>query len=139
MDLVGAVKSGEFLLALRATSPSIEIIEASRRIAMSGAPANRLSAIYALGAHHRASSVDVNALPFEFEDSELFNLPVLSGLGLVRELSVREVHRIGSHVLFVTRVEREAGQTEEQLAHVSGMYAEHLAKLGRPMRRLVAQ
>jgi len=139
MDLVGPVSSGEFLLALRATSPSIEIIETSRQIAMSGAPANRLAAIYALGAHHHESSVDLSILPFVFERSELFKLPVLSGMGLVRELSVKEVHRFGSHVLFVARIERDAGRTEEQLAHVSGMYAEHLATQGRPMRALVAE
>jgi flavin reductase (DIM6/NTAB) family NADH-FMN oxidoreductase RutF len=139
MDLVGPVSSGDFLLALRATSPSIEVIESSRQIAMSGAPANQREAIYALGAHHHKKSVDVTTLPFEFEQSELFNLPVLPGMGLVRELAVREVHRVGSHVLFVTQVQREAGRTEHQLAHMSGMYAEHLAKQGRPVQAVVAQ
>src|SRR5262249_47614408 len=37
MDLVGPVSSGDFLLALRATSPAVEVMEASRCIAMSGA------------------------------------------------------------------------------------------------------
>jgi flavin reductase (DIM6/NTAB) family NADH-FMN oxidoreductase RutF len=136
MDLVGAVSSGEFLLALRATSPAIALMEASRRIAMSGAPAVHLRAIYALGAQHHKSTVDLNGLTFPVARSMLYGLPVLAQDGLVRELSVQQIHRIGSHVLFVSRVDREAGRTEEQLAHVSGMYAERLSRKKHPLRSL---
>jgi flavin reductase (DIM6/NTAB) family NADH-FMN oxidoreductase RutF len=136
MDLVAPLGSGDFVLALRATSPSIEIIEASRRIAMSGAPASDLPAIYALGAHHRMTTVDLDAVGFSVTRSRLFGLPVLAGAGLVRELSVQELHRIGSHVLFVCRVEGESGHTEAQLAHVSGMYAERLTRTKQPYRAL---
>ena len=136
MDLVGSLSSGDFLLALRATSPAIALIESSGRLAMSGAPADSLAAIYALGAHHRKATIDLNDLPFEVHPSDLFGLPVLQRPGLVRELQVRDVHRIGSHVLFVTRVERETGETREQLAHVSAMYADLLTHRGRPLRTL---
>src|SRR5262249_9210016 len=129
MDLVGPVSSGDFLLALRATSPAVEVMEASRCIAMSGAPAAHLRAVYALGAQHHKSSVDLNTVGFPITRSTLYGLPVLAEDGLVRELFVRAVHRIGSHVLFVSRVEREAGRTWEQLAHVSGMYAERLSRM----------
>ena len=105
---------------------------------MSGAPASALEAIYALGAHHHKATVDLSALPFITQTSERFGLPVLAGPGAVRELSVREAHRIGSHVLFVARVERESGHTDEQLAHVSAMYAEWLRRHGRPLRALAS-
>ena len=69
------------------------------------------------------------ASPFSVTRSRLFGLPVLAGAGLVRELSVRTLHRIGSHVLFVCRVEDEQGHTDAQLAHVSAMYAERLTRM----------
>jgi flavin reductase (DIM6/NTAB) family NADH-FMN oxidoreductase RutF len=129
MDLVGRVDPDHFLLALRATSPAIELMESSRVIAMSGAPADRLGAIYALGAHHRKPSVDTSALPFSVRRSPLHGLPMLTE-GFTRELTVRQVHRVGSHVLFVCRVDAEQGTTPRQLGHVSEMYAEWLARRG---------
>lgn len=132
MDLVGRVDASHFLLALRATSPAIELMETSRVIAMSAAPADQLRTVYALGAHHRKASVDTNALPFPVVRSAHHDLPVLS-TGFTRELSVQQVHRIGSHVLFVCRVDAEQGITSRQLAHISLMYAEWLARRGRPV------
>jgi flavin reductase (DIM6/NTAB) family NADH-FMN oxidoreductase RutF len=135
MDLVGSVGTGDYLLALRATSPAIELMESSGVIAMSAAPAEHLAAVYALGTHHRKRSVDITALPFDVRRSPLHGLPVLAH-GLTRELTVRATHRIGSHVLFVCQVDGEQGSTPWQIAHVSGMYAEWLAKHGRPLEAL---
>jgi flavin reductase (DIM6/NTAB) family NADH-FMN oxidoreductase RutF len=136
MDLVGGISSGEFVLALRGTSPSIELIEESRRVAMSAAPASLLQVVYDLGAQHHASGIDVSALPFPIRPSPSFKLPVLADGGFAREVRVREVHRIGSHVLFVGEVESEAGHTPEQLAHVSAMYARWLTAAGRGLRAI---
>jgi len=133
MDLVGRVDASHFLLALRATSPAIELMETSRVIAMSAAPADRLQTVYALGAHHRKSSVDTSTLPFAVVRSARHGLPVLA-TGFTRELSVQQVHRHGSHVLFVCRVDAEQGTTPHQLAHVSLMYAEWQARHGRPFQ-----
>jgi flavin reductase (DIM6/NTAB) family NADH-FMN oxidoreductase RutF len=136
MDLVAPLGSGDFVLALRSTSPAIDVIEASRRIAMSGAPAAHLRAIYELGAQHRRTTIDLDALEFSVTRSRLFGLPVLAGAGLVRELSVQALHRIGSHVLFVCRVEDENGHTDAQVAHVSAMYAERLTRMKQPYQAL---
>ncbi len=133
MDLVGAVSSGEFLLALRETSPAVALMEESRRIAMSAAPASQLRVIHDLGAHHRLPTVDVAAIPLAFSTSPTFNLPVLAGGGLVREITIHTVHRIGSHVLFAGTIESESGHTRGQLAHVSAMYAEWLSRARRPL------
>jgi len=130
MDLVGRIDAHHFLLALRETSPAIKLMETSRAIAMSGAPADLLDAVYALGAHHRKSSVDTSALPFSVVRSERHGLPVLS-TGMTRELSIQQAHRIGSHVLFDCRVDVEQGSTPRQLGHISLMYAEWLARRGR--------
>jgi flavin reductase (DIM6/NTAB) family NADH-FMN oxidoreductase RutF len=128
MDLVGALSSGEYLLALRSTSPSVALMEASRHIAMSSAPAAQLQAVYALGKQHHLSALDLSTLTVPVARSPLFGLPVLEQDGLMRELFVERVERIGSHALFVTRIEREAGHAGRQLAHMSGMYAEWLRR-----------
>jgi len=128
MDLVARLSSGEQLLALRATSPSVALMEASRHIAMSSAPAEYLEAVYALGRQHRQASFDPAALPLQVSRSPLFGLPALDPQQLVRELRVDRIERIGSHVLFIGRVVHETGRAEQQLAHVSGMYVEWLRR-----------
>jgi flavin reductase (DIM6/NTAB) family NADH-FMN oxidoreductase RutF len=130
MDLVGRLSSGEFLLALRATSPAIELMERSGVIALSIAPADQLQAVYALGAHHKRETVDVGALPFPVQPSPRFGLPSLAGR-LAYELAVEQVHRIGSHVLFVTRIEAHDDLRDNQLAHVSTWYVDWAARRGR--------
>lgn len=128
MDLVGALSSGEYLLALRATSPSVALMEASGRIAMSSAPAELLDAVYALGRQHGQASLDLSTLPMPIARSPRFGLPVLERAGQVRELAIERVERIGSHVLFITRIEQETGLAGRQLAHMSGMYVEWLQR-----------
>jgi len=128
MDLVGALGSGEYLVALRATSPGIALMQASRRIAMSSAPAELLGAVYALGSRHRQSTLELASAGVPISSSPLFGLPVLDRAGLVRELVVEKAERIGSHVLFVTRIEQEAGLARRQLAHLSGTYIEWLGR-----------
>lgn len=134
MDLVGRVDPDHFLLALRATSPAIELMETSRVIAMSGAPADRLQTIYSLGAHHRKASVDTSVLPFPVRRSPRHGLPMLAE-GFTRELTVQEVYRVGSHVLFICRVDEEQGTTPRQLGHVSEMYVEWMRRRGRSVDR----
>ena len=55
--------------------------------------------------------------------------------GFTRELTVQQVHRVGSHVLFVCRVDEEQGTTPRQLAHLSEMYVEWLRQRGREVER----
>lgn len=126
MDLVGALSSGEYLLALRATSAGVALIESSRRIAMSSAPADQLDLVYALGSRHRPSTIDLANVAVPTSASPHFGLPTLNPAQFVRELVVERVERIGSHVLFMTRVDHEAGCARRQLAHMSGTYIEWL-------------
>jgi len=128
MDLVGPLASGEYLLALRATAAGVGLIEASGRIAMSSAPAGLLKTVYALGSRHRQPAPALSDLNLPLSASPSFGLPVLEREGLVRELRVERVERIGSHVLFIARVEREAGTAERQLAHLSEAYVEWLQR-----------
>jgi flavin reductase (DIM6/NTAB) family NADH-FMN oxidoreductase RutF len=136
MDLIGTLTTGELLLALRASSAAIELIEGSRRVALSATHPGLLKEVYALGNQHGKASIDVRALPLPIGTSQRFHLPVLEALGRVLEVEVHEVHHIGSHVLFVGRVVSEAGKPATRLAHISGMYAEWLERQHRGVQSL---
>jgi flavin reductase (DIM6/NTAB) family NADH-FMN oxidoreductase RutF len=135
MSLVDSAGLGEVLLALPVTSPEIELMEQSGVLTMSAAPADRLAEVSTLGAYHRAPNVDASTPALPVRRSPHHGLPVLSQ-EFTRELSVRATHRIGSHVLFVCRVDAEQGTTPRRMAHISLMYAEWLARRGRPVDAL---
>jgi flavin reductase (DIM6/NTAB) family NADH-FMN oxidoreductase RutF len=130
MDLVAHLAPCDFVLALRATSPAIELMERSRRLALSAAPAGQVQAVHALGAHHRREHIDLEQVPFPVVASPRFGLPSVEGR-LAYELAVRDVHRVGSHVVFVTTPETAAPPFADQLAHVSAMFARWQAKRAR--------
>jgi hypothetical protein len=79
--------------------------------------------------------VDLGALPFAVRPSARHGLPVLTE-GFTRELSVQQTHWIGSHVLFVCRINDEVGSTPRQMAHISLMYAEWLVRRGRSVEAM---
>lgn len=133
MDLVGDVVGGSFLMALRSTSHSVELMRESRRVVVASIPAAYREHAYALGVHHRKKDIDWGALPFAVRPSAAFGFPVPTAALRVRELEVREVHVVGSHTFFVTTpIADDGGRDEPQLCHVSDMYAEWRARRGRP-------
>lgn len=134
MDLVGPLGGDGFLLALRQTSPAVELMRGSGRIVAAGAPAALKPAVYALGAHHAKRSIDWRALPFAAEPSPEFKIPTLRGALGLRELRVIATKPVDSHMVFVTSVATEAAAAADapQLCHVSDMYAHWRAREGRP-------
>jgi flavin reductase (DIM6/NTAB) family NADH-FMN oxidoreductase RutF len=125
MDLIGPTDSRWFSMALRSTSPAVRLMQQSRRMALAGVPFAYRDVAYELGKHHRLSNIDWAALPFATTRSSLFGLPVPDAALRVREVCVREFHEVGSHVLFLTSVEREsvpAGARGPQLFHSFGAY-----------------
>jgi flavin reductase (DIM6/NTAB) family NADH-FMN oxidoreductase RutF len=132
MDLVGPLGDDAFLLALRLTSPAVETIRAAGRIVVSGAPARLKPAAYALGTHHKARSIDWDTLPLAVAPSPTFGIPAPVEATSRRELVVEQCQPVGSHMLFTTSVvnSTEAGD-EEQLCHLSDMYARWRAAQGR--------
>jgi flavin reductase (DIM6/NTAB) family NADH-FMN oxidoreductase RutF len=133
MDLVGPAGEDTFLLALRRTSPSIELMRASGRIVVSAIPAALKEPVYALGMHHKQRSIDWASLPIRVEPSSTFGIPVPADALSVRELEVRQATEIGSHVFFDARVAAiDRRHDAAQLCHVSDMYARWRAAQGRP-------
>jgi flavin reductase (DIM6/NTAB) family NADH-FMN oxidoreductase RutF len=120
MDLIGPTDSPWFSMALRSTSPAVRLMQESRRMALASIPFSYQGITYELGKHHKLADIDWGALPFKTARSPLFDLRVPDAALRVREVSVKEFHEVGSHVLFVTRVERETiagGPKSLQLFH----------------------
>lgn len=133
MDLVGPLGDEFFLLALRRTSPSVQLMRESGRIVAAAAPASMKDQVYALGVHHKTPCVEWGALPFPIGPSPLFGIPTLSPSRDLLELEIIHSEPIGSHMVFVTSIARKSAEVAEpQLAHVSDMYARWRARHGRP-------
>jgi flavin reductase (DIM6/NTAB) family NADH-FMN oxidoreductase RutF len=129
MDLIGPVSSGQFLMALRSTSPAIPLMRSSRRLAVSALPAAFKQAAYALGKHHERMCVDWAALPFATLASPEFGLPVPRDALFVRELEIQAVHSIHSHTFFVTDVVRQTLMGDgPAFCHMAGpcVHARHI-------------
>ena len=122
MDLIGPVTPGQFTLALRSTSQSIEAMKLSRRVALSDIAATDQQIAHALGRHHRRMKIDWQALPFSIERSEHFSLPVPAIALRVRELEIMDVATVGSHTLFICRQLFERWVRDDlALCHISGI------------------
>lgn len=133
MDLVGPLGDRGFLLALRLTSPSVELMRASGKIAVSAVPASWKEVAYRLGDHHRKRTIAWDELPFAVAPSPVLALPVpVDALGL-RELELAHAEPVGSHMLFATEVKIASTRDHApQLCHVSDMYAQWRAAAGQP-------
>jgi flavin reductase (DIM6/NTAB) family NADH-FMN oxidoreductase RutF len=133
MDLIGPTDSPWFSMALRSTSPAVELMKGSRRMALSGVPLSYKAAAYELGKHHRRTSIEWGELPFRTTRSVLFGLPVPEDALGVREVYAEEFHQVGSHVLFLTSIRRETpapskpgGEGGLQLFHAFSSYRQYL-------------
>lgn len=134
MDLVGPLGEHGFLLALRLTSPSVELMRASGRIAVSAVPAEWKELAYRLGDHHRTRMLAWDTLQVRIAPSPVLGIPVpRDALGL-RELAVERCEAVGSHMLFATSIVAHSAQRDApQLCHVSDMYARWRVARGEPL------
>ncbi|MBI3732990.1 MAG: hypothetical protein HY259_05970 [Chloroflexi bacterium] len=134
MDLIGPVDAPYFLMALRNTSPSIRLMQGSRRMSLSSVPHTLSPVVYDLGKHHRKERIDWTSLPFRAMPSPLWGLPVPESALAVRDVQVEQWQVVGSHTLFVTTVAREQTMADApHLFHISGLYQQSLARRGRAL------
>jgi flavin reductase (DIM6/NTAB) family NADH-FMN oxidoreductase RutF len=131
MDLIGPTDSPYFLMALRSTNPSIELIKESRRMALADVPLEYARVAYQLGEHHRKDRIDWSSLPFDTEPSPAHGFPVIRTALRLRDVIVRDVQIVNSHTLFVTEVvHEERRENGLQLFHMSGPYYRYLVRRG---------
>ena len=129
MDLIGPTGGGDFLLALRSTSPAIRLMEGSRRLALSSMPLSELSNVYALGKHHRHERIDWESLPFSTRPSARFGLPVPCPAQAVCEVTIERIQVVGSHTVFVTTpAHTEQCGAGRRIFHISGLYQAYLER-----------
>lgn len=137
MDLIGPTDSAWYSMALRKTSPAIRLMQESRRIALASVPFQRKAIAYELGKHHRNDKIDWAALPFRTVPSTLYDLPTLEGALCVRDVRIHEFHEVGSHILFLTTIERETFPDPldrgrgGQLFHAFSSYRQYLTMQSR--------
>lgn len=123
MDLIGPVSEDQFTLALRSTSPAVELMRHSRKVLLADVPADKKNIAYQLGAHHRRRSIDWSALPFSTAQSPCFQLRFPTFASRIREFSIDDVFEVGSHNLFVcSLVHHERRSDAPQLHHTAGFY-----------------
>jgi flavin reductase (DIM6/NTAB) family NADH-FMN oxidoreductase RutF len=123
--------AGRFSLALRSTSPSVELIRESRRLCLSRIPATFTDFAYELGKHHRKSDIDWAALPFPTRPSAAFGLPVPEQALAVHEFRIDEVREVGSHTVFLASPQNvEVLDSAPQMHHVAGDLYAMLDKIG---------
>jgi flavin reductase (DIM6/NTAB) family NADH-FMN oxidoreductase RutF len=137
MDLIGPTDSPWYSMALRSTSPAVRLMQQSGRMALASIPLYCRAAAYELGKHHKKTSIDWKELPFLTVPSPCFGLRVPDTALRVREVQVQEFHQVGSHVLFITSIQRETfpkqipnGEDARQLFHQYSSYREYLRQQG---------
>jgi flavin reductase (DIM6/NTAB) family NADH-FMN oxidoreductase RutF len=134
MDLIGPTDSPWFSMALRKTSPAVRLMQESQRMALASAPFAYKDMVYELGKHHTLASIDWAKLPFATECSPRFGYPVAAAALKVREVEVKEFHDVGSHMLFLASIVREAvprigsnGTGGLQMFHAFSSYRQYFA------------
>lgn len=121
-------------MALRNTSPAVELMKTSGEIALGKVPIKHAEIAYRLGVHHKREAIDPEALPFETVPSPKCGLTMMRDVLEVREVRVIAHHEVGSHTLFVTTAEhRQEIRPGRQMFHVQGLYQDYLERHGRPL------
>jgi hypothetical protein len=120
MNIMGSLGGGYFSLSLKESRVAAHLVEGAGRVAISNVPLSQTSTAYKLGVNHRKHSISWNELPFLTKLSPVFGIPVPVFTQRVRELEVETVHRLGSHMFFVTRI-----VSDESVAEPNGLCIIH--------------
>lgn len=134
MDLVGPLAPERFTMALRNTSPSVETMKSTRRLALGDVPGSACAIAYQLGAHHKKRHVDWDSLPFGTLRSRQFSLRLPDISLRIREVELLDFQTVGSHTLFVARIcSEQQVHSGPQLFHTSGVHQRLRTRLGQPL------
>jgi flavin reductase (DIM6/NTAB) family NADH-FMN oxidoreductase RutF len=108
MNVMGQLDDGYFGFGLKdARSPS-NLVDRTRRIALSTIPMQQGDLGYKLGPNHsKKNGIDWNDLPFATRQSPEFGIPIPAFAFRVREMEVEVARKLGSHIFFVGRVVRD--------------------------------
>jgi flavin reductase (DIM6/NTAB) family NADH-FMN oxidoreductase RutF len=123
MDLIGPIGGERFTLALHSTSTAVPLMERSGKVALSAVPVEKISIAYALGRNHKKADFRWNQVSFDLTASPAFGLPIPDFALSVKEMEIEEVRAMGSHKLFICRIEANHLRSDGlQLSFVHGFY-----------------
>ncbi len=125
MDLIGTTgtNDGPFSMALRSTSPAISIIEATHKLAIGDAPFAKKDVVYALGKHHKKPSIDWQSMDHPILETSQLSYKLPAWCAHQREMEVRQIHKIGSHHVFMCHsITDNKRLTDKQMHHTTSRY-----------------
>jgi flavin reductase (DIM6/NTAB) family NADH-FMN oxidoreductase RutF len=123
MNLMGELSDSHFAFALKDSRRPAHLIERLGRLALSNIPLSLCSTAFQLAANHKKESIDWGQLPFPLSESSTLRIPVPAAAGRVRELCVEQIHKLGSHTLFIARILSDELRFDVPQAHaIHGFY-----------------
>ena len=126
MNLMGNLGHGHFAFTLKDSRRAAHLVEKAGCIALSNVPMPLCSIAFGLAINHTKASIDWNDLPFELTLSRNLRIPVPASSPRVREMKVDQVHKLGSHTLFIMRVHSDEHRSDEPQVHTVHGFYQHL-------------
>jgi flavin reductase (DIM6/NTAB) family NADH-FMN oxidoreductase RutF len=125
MNLMGELGGGYLAFALKNSRRPAHLVERAGYIAISNVPLALCSTAFRLAANHTKDSVDWDKIPFALERSRELCIPVPASSPRVREMRVDQVHRIGSHTLFIAQILSDDHRSDQPSVHVIHGFYQH--------------
>jgi flavin reductase (DIM6/NTAB) family NADH-FMN oxidoreductase RutF len=125
MNLLGDLGYNYFAFALKDSRRPAHLVERLGTIAVSNVPLSLCSVAFKLAANHTRESIEWDQLPFPLTPSKNLLIPVPASAPRVREMKVDQVHKIGSHTLFITRIISDEWHWDEPQVHIIHGFYQH--------------
>jgi flavin reductase (DIM6/NTAB) family NADH-FMN oxidoreductase RutF len=125
MNLMGDLGNDYFAFALKDSRRPAHLVERAGCIALSNVPLSLCSVAFKLAINHTKESIDWNQLPFPLVLSRSLLIPVPASAPRVREMKVDQVHKVGSHTLFIARIVSDEWYSDEPQVHIVHGFYQH--------------
>jgi hypothetical protein len=125
MNLMGDLGGGHFAFALKDSRRAAHLVERAGCIALSNVPLSLCSIAFKLAINHTKESIDWTQIPFALSVSRAFRIRVPASAPRVREMKVDQVHKIGSHTLFIARIVSDESHFDEPQIHIVHGFYQH--------------
>lgn len=123
MNLMGELGDRYFAFALKGSRRPSHLVANLKHIAISNIPLSLCSTAFQLAANHKKESIEWEQLPFPLSASQALKFPIPAVAGRVRELGVEQVHKLGSHTLFLAHILSDELRFDEPQVHaIHGFY-----------------
>jgi hypothetical protein len=125
MNLLGDLGNDYFAFALKDSRRPAHLVERLGSLAVSNVPLPLCSIAFKLAANHTKESIEWNSIPFSLTLSKNLLIPVPAAAPRVREMQVDQVHKIGSHTLFIARIISDEWHWDEPQVHIIHGFYQH--------------